>query len=390
MTIDLASLKTKFLQRFGGTSDGIRSYFSPGRVNLIGEHTDYNGGYVFPGALTFGTTMLIRKRSDHLIRFVSENFDLTRDITLDTAVYDKSDDWVNYPKAVLVHLAKRGFTFSGYDVLYSGNIPNGAGLSSSASIQLATAYGFMSAEGHPIDRVQLALIAQESENQFIGVNCGIMDQFTIANGKKDHAVLLMCGTLEYEHVPFQAKGYKIVIGNTNKRRGLVDSEYNARRAQCEQAVADLRGAFPDLKLLAELTSEQLESNIELISDETVRKRARHVISENDRVLQSVAALKQNQLEQFGRLMTESGESLKHHYEVTCKELDVMVEEALRISGTIGSRMTGAGFGGCTVSLVKEEAVAEFITKVGVAYETRTGLQPAFYVADIGDGVKEIE
>lgn len=390
MTIDLASLKTKFLQRFGGTSDGIRSYFSPGRVNLIGEHTDYNGGYVFPGALTFGTTMLIRKRSDHLIRFVSENFDLTRDITLDTAVYDKSDDWVNYPKAVLVHLAKRGFTFSGYDVLYSGNIPNGAGLSSSASIQLATAYGFMSAEGHPIDRVQLALIAQESENQFIGVNCGIMDQFTIANGKKDHAVLLMCGTLEFEHVPFQAKGYKIVIGNTNKRRGLVDSEYNARRAQCEQAVADLRGAFPDLKLLAELTSEQLESNIELISDETVRKRARHVISENDRVLQSVAALKQNQLEQFGRLMTESGESLKHDYEVTCKELDVMVEEALRIPGTIGSRMTGAGFGGCTVSLVKEEAVAEFIAKVGVAYETRTGLQPAFYVADIGDGVKEIE
>lgn len=390
MTIDLASLKTKFMQRFGGTSDGIRSYFSPGRVNLIGEHTDYNGGYVFPGALTFGTTMLIRKRSDHLIRFVSENFDLTRDITLDTAVYDKSDDWVNYPKAVLVHLAKRGFTFSGYDVLYSGNIPNGAGLSSSASIQLATAYGFMSAEGHPIDRVQLALIAQESENQFIGVNCGIMDQFTIANGKKDHAVLLMCGTLEFEHVPFQAKGYKIVIGNTNKRRGLVDSEYNARRAQCEQAVADLRGAFPDLKLLAELTSEQLESNIELISDETVRKRARHVISENDRVLQSVAALKQNQLEQFGRLMTESGESLKHNYEVTCKELDVMVEEALRIPGTIGSRMTGAGFGGCTVSLVKEEAVAEFIANVGAAYEKRTGLQPAFYVADIGDGVKEIE
>lgn len=390
MTIDLASLKTKFMQRFGGTSDGIRSYFSPGRVNLIGEHTDYNGGYVFPGALTFGTTMLIRKRSDHLIRFVSENFDLTRDITLDTAVYDKSDDWVNYPKAVLVHLAKRGFTFSGYDVLYSGNIPNGAGLSSSASIQLATAYGFMSAEGHPIDRVQLALIAQESENQFIGVNCGIMDQFTIANGKKDHSVLLMCGTLEFEHVPFQAKGYKIVIGNTNKRRGLVDSEYNARRAQCEQAVADLRGAFPDLKLLAELTSEQLESNIELISDETVRKRARHVISENDRVLQSVAALKQNQLEQFGRLMTESGESLKHNYEVTCKELDVMVEEALRIPGTIGSRMTGAGFGGCTVSLVKEEAVAEFIANVGAAYEKRTGLQPAFYVADIGDGVKEIE
>ena len=275
-------------------------------------------------------------------------------------------------------------------MLNSGNIPNGAGLSSSASIQLATAYGFMCAEGHPIDRVQLALIAQESENQFIGVNCGIMDQFTIANGKKDHAVLLMCGTLEYEHVPFKAKGYKIMIGNTNKRRGLVDSEYNARRAQCEQAVANLRGAFPHLKLLAELNSEQLESNITLISDETVRKRARHVISENDRVLKSVAALKQNQLEQFGRLMTESGKSLKHDYEVTCKELDVMVEEALRIPGTLGSRMTGAGFGGCTVSLMKEEAVAEFITKVGAAYESRTGLQPAFYVAVIGDGVKEIE
>jgi galactokinase len=385
----LQSLQEKFVSLYGGTTDRIRVFFAPGRVNLIGEHTDYNGGYVFPAALTFGTTVLIRKRSDDLIRFASENFELRRDIRLEQAVYDKADDWVNYPKAILVHLQKRGFTFGGYDVLYAGNIPNGAGLSSSASIQLATAFSFMSMEGHPIDRVQLALVAQESENQFIGVNCGIMDQFTVAMGKKDHAVLLMCGTLEYEHVPFEAKGHKIVVGNTNKRRGLVDSEYNARRAQCEQAVADLKKAFPELTLLAQLNSEQLEANIGLIADETVRRRARHVITENDRVLESVKALRAGDLVRFGELMNASHESLQHDYEVTCRELDVMVGEARKIQGTLGSRMTGAGFGGCTVSLVREDAVDAFIAKVGTAYEEQTGLKPAFYVADIGDGVKEI-
>ncbi len=385
---NVEQLKQRFVELHGGSAADIRVFFAPGRVNLIGEHTDYNGGYVFPAALTFGTFMLIRKREDDVIRLASTNFELQVDFKLKGAVYEEAHDWGNYPKSILVHLAKRGFTFGGYDVLYHGEIPNGAGLSSSASIHLATAIGFMTMEGHPIDRIQLALAAQEAENQFMGVQCGIMDQFVIANGKKDHAVLLMCSTLEYQLVPFQAKGYKIVVGNTNKRRGLVDSEYNTRRAQCEQAVIDLQAAFPDLKLLGELTLEQFEANAHLIKDVIVLMRARHVVEEIDRVLKSVEALKANDLVRFGQLMTASGISLRELYEVTCKELDVMVEEALKIEGVLGSRMTGAGFGGCTVSLVREDKVEEFIEKVGKAYGERTDYKADFYVADIGDGASE--
>lgn len=386
---DLQALKQKFVARFGGTEAGIRSFFAPGRVNLIGEHTDYNGGYVFPAALTFGTTLLVRKREDALIRLASENFSLAGEFTLDTAVYDKAHDWMNYPKAVLVHLAKRGYTFGGYDLLFLGEIPNGAGLSSSASIEVVTAYALMSMEGHKLDKVELALVSQEAENQFMGVNCGIMDQFAVAMGKEEHAVLLKCNTLDYEHVPFKAKGCKLVIGNTNKRRGLVDSEYNARRSQCEQAVEYLKAAFPALTLLGELNAEQLKANEHLIPDETVRMRARHVIEENDRVLQSVGALQANDLETFGKLMIASHASLQHQYEVTCKELDVMVEEALKVPGVLGSRMTGAGFGGCTVSLVEGDQVDAFITAVGKAYADKTEYTADFYVGEIGDGVKEL-
>lgn len=386
---NLQTLKQKFVARFGGSEAGIRSFFAPGRVNLIGEHTDYNGGYVFPAALTFGTTLLVRKREDALIRLASENFNLAGEFTLATAVYDKAHDWMNYPKAVLVHLAKRGYTFGGYDLLFLGEIPNGAGLSSSASIEVVTAFALMSMEGHKLDKVELALISQEAENQFMGVNCGIMDQFAVAMGKEEHAVLLKCNTLDYEHVPFKAKGCKLVIGNTNKRRGLVDSEYNARRSQCEQAVEYLKAAYPDLTLLGELNAEQLKANEHLIPDETVRMRARHVIEENDRVLQSVNALQANDLETFGKLMIASHASLQHQYEVTCKELDVMVEEALKVPGVLGSRMTGAGFGGCTVSLVQGDQVDAFIAAVGKAYADKTDYKADFYVGEIGDGVKEL-
>jgi galactokinase len=386
---NLQQLSDRFIELHGGTKEGIHFFNAPGRVNLIGEHTDYNGGYVFPAALTFGTTLLLRKRDDQLLNMASDNFSLRKAITLEHAVYVKEDDWINYPKAILVHLAKRGFTFGGYDALYNGEIPNGAGLSSSASLQLATAFGFMSMEGYFIDRIQLALIAQESENQFMKVNCGIMDQFTVAMGKKDHAILLKCDDLHYEHVPFQSQGYRIVIGNTTKRRGLVDSEYNARRAQCEQAVQDLKAAFPSLTLLGEINAEQFAEHKSLILDETVRKRAQHVIEENDRVLQSVTALKNNELRQFGQLMTASHHSLQHLYEVSCKELDIMVEAALQCNGVLGSRMTGAGFGGCTVSLVHEDQVAEFIANVGKIYAEKTDFKAEFYVADIGDGVTEL-
>ncbi|GIP33898.1 galactokinase [Paenibacillus sp. J2TS4] len=383
------AMKEAFIQQFGGSSESIRCFYAPGRVNLIGEHTDYNGGYVFPAALTFGTTMLIRPRSDREIRLASGNFELQGTIDLDRAEYVKEEEWINYPKGILVHLQKNGYTFGGYDVYYYGNIPNGAGLSSSASLQLVTAFGFMSMEGHPIDRVELALVAQRSENEFLGVKCGIMDQFTVAMGKRDHALLLKCNTLDYEPVPFDSRGYKLVIGNTNKRRGLVDSEYNMRRSQCEQAAQELRAKHPGLQLLGELDLDQFEDSQSCIKEETVRKRAQHVIEENDRVLKSVEALKKNDLPEFGRLMTASHDSLRDLYEVTCRELDVMVEEALQVDGVLGSRMTGAGFGGCTVSLVREDAVDAFIRQVGTAYQDKTGLQADFYVASIGDGVSEL-
>lgn len=387
---DARMAEQRFHDIFGSSNESIRTFYAPGRVNLIGEHTDYNGGYVFPAALTFGTHMLLRKRNDREIRLASCNFDKAGVLAdLSETVYDSEDDWMNYPKGILHHLVKEGHSFSGYDVLYNGNIPNGAGLSSSASIQIATGFGFLSAEGYPVDRIELAKLAQRSENEFLGVKCGIMDQFTSAMGKSNHALLLKCDTLEYEHVLLENEGCKLIIGNTNKRRGLVDSEYNTRRSQCEQAVTDLQEMLPGLKQLGELSVQQYEELEPHIRSQTVRNRARHVVEENDRVLKSVEALKNKAIGEFGKLMAASHDSLRDLYEVTCKELDVMVEEALQVQGTVGSRMTGAGFGGCTVSLVREEAVGRFMEQVGSSYERRTGLKPAFYVADIGEGAGEL-
>ncbi|MEI7027484.1 galactokinase [Paenibacillus sp. y28] len=383
-------LEQKFIELYGGSSEGIRVFHAPGRVNLIGEHTDYNGGYVFPAALTFGTTMLLRPRSDRTLRLASLNFQAQAEASLDQLDFDPAHDWANYPKGVIVHLQQEGFVLGGADVLFHGEIPNGAGLSSSASIEVVTGYGFLAAAGHTdIDTVRLALTAQRAENQYMGVNCGIMDQFAVANGRENHALLLMCDTLEYKRVPFDSGAYRIVIGNTNKRRGLVDSAYNERRSQCEQAVQALQAAHPGLRLLGELTRSQYEASEQLIADPVVRKRARHVVEEIDRVLKSVDALQAGDLAAFGKLMIGSHESLRDLYEVTCRELDVMVEEALRIPGVLGSRMTGAGFGGCTVSLVHEDQVEPFIQTVGANYEQQTGLKADFYVCTIGDGVKEM-
>ena len=384
------SIQEQFVALYGGMIDSARTFFAPGRVNLIGEHTDYNGGYVFPAALTFGTTICIRRREDNQINLASTNYDgVVTPFYSDDLGFKEQDDWMNYPKGMLYHLKKHGLTLGGYDVLYAGNIP-GSGLSSSASILVATGFAFTAMEGEPWDRIQIALIAQEAENQFMGVNCGIMDQFSIAMGQKNRALLLKCDTLEFEQVPFESDGMKLVITNTNKRRGLVDSEYNARRAQCEQAVRDLQVKFPSLKVLAELNSAQLEQNIELINDVYARKRARHVIEENDRVRASVEALKKNDLVKFGKLMVQSHVSLQYQFEVSCKELDVLVEAALKIDGVLGSRMTGAGFGGCTVTLIKDESIPKFIEEVGQTYTASTGLVADFYVAQLGDGVKEVK
>jgi galactokinase len=391
---NLEQLKRQFLDIYGGSADGIRVFHAPGRVNLIGEHTDYNGGYVFPAALTFGTTMLIRRREDGQVGLASTNFPLRKQISINSLSYDKADDWMNYPKGIIYHLQEKGYNIGGYDILYCGEIPNGAGLSSSASIEVVTAYGLLTMEGRDVgaaaDRVQIALLSQRTENKFVGVNSGIMDQFAVAMGKKDHAILLMCDTLEYEHVPFKSGRYKLVIGNTNKRRGLVDSKYNERRSECEKAVEYLRAQFQDITLLGQISLEQFNEYAHLIPDETVRKRARHVVEEIGRVLKAVEVLKKDDLAAFGKLMIQSHDSLRDLYEVTGAELDTMVEEALNIPGTLGSRMTGAGFGGCTVSLVHEDSIGQFVEQVGRHYKERTGLTADFYVCDIGDGANEIQ
>ncbi|OBZ08687.1 galactokinase [Bacillus sp. FJAT-26390] len=387
---NIDALTQQFIQQYGGDASDIAVFHAPGRVNLIGEHTDYNGGYVFPAALTFGTTLLIRKRSDNQLGLATTNFPASKSFSLDTIVYDEADDWMNYPKGIVHELQQSGVQFSsGYDLLYHGEIPNGAGLSSSASIEVVTAYALQSLEGLETDTVKIALLSQKSENEFNGVKCGIMDQFAVANGKKDHAILLMCDTLEYELVPFDSGSYKLVIGNTNKRRGLVDSAYNERRAQCEQAVADLQAAFPEITLLGQINLEQFNSAKHLIKDETVRKRAQHVVEEIDRVLKSIKALKANDLEQFGQLMNGSHDSLRDLYEVTGAELDAMVAAAREVPGVLGSRMTGAGFGGCTVSLVHEDSVEAFQEEVGRKYKEATGLTADFYVCTIGNGVERL-
>ncbi|NIK78637.1 galactokinase [Paenibacillus castaneae] len=387
---NLQELTQQFIQQYGGEASDIAIFHAPGRVNLIGEHTDYNGGYVFPAALTFGTTLLIRKRSDNQLGLATTNFPASKQFSLESIHFDESDDWMNYPKGIVNELLQGGIVFkNGYDLLYHGEIPNGAGLSSSASIEVVTAYALQSLEGLPTDTVKIALLAQKSENEFNGVKCGIMDQFAVANGKKDHAILLMCDTLEYELVPFDSGSYKLVIGNTNKRRGLVDSAYNERRSQCEQAVQDLQDAFPNLTLLGQINLEQFNSAKHLIKDETVQKRAQHVVEEIDRVLQSIKALKANDLQQFGLLMNGSHDSLRDLYEVTGVELDAMVAAARLVPGVLGSRMTGAGFGGCTVSLVHEDSVEAFQEEVGRKYKEATGLTADFYVCTIGNGVERI-
>ncbi|WP_274649427.1 galactokinase [Paenibacillus humicola] len=388
---DIQQLTEQFLTLYGESPEAISAFHAPGRVNLIGEHTDYNGGYVFPAALTFGTTLLIRRRSDNLLGLSSTNFPGEhKHLPISPIVYDEKDGWMNYPKGIVNELQQRGRTFeTGFDLLFHGEIPNASGLSSSASIEVVTAFALLSMGGYPTDTVEIALLAQKSENEFNGVQCGIMDQFAVANGRKDHAILLMCDTLEYKLVPFASGSFKLVIGNTNKRRGLVDSKYNERRSECERAVRDLQAVFPELTLLGQLTVEQFNEHAHLITDETVRKRARHVVEEIDRVLQSMKVLEAGDLASFGKLMNGSHDSLRDLYEVTGAELDAMVDAARKVPGVLGSRMTGAGFGGCTVSLVHEDSIERFKEEVGRSYAEATGLAAGFYVCEIGNGVEKL-
>ena len=386
--MDKEQLKETFVSLYGEQEGEMHLFFSPGRVNLIGEHTDYNGGYVFPCALSFGTYLLARKNQSRVVRFATANFDHRGELKLDDPFEKDGKSWINYPVGVLNELRKTALEVEGLDLLYSGDIPNGAGLSSSASIEMVTAFAMNQIFGFGLDLMELVKLSQKAENNFVGVNCGIMDQFASGMGAAGHALFLNCDTLDYEKVPLNLEGMKIVIANTNKRRGLADSKYNERRAQCESAVEALR-AGKNIRHLSDLNLDEFNELSHLITDEVERKRARHVITENTRTLTAIEALNQGDVEGFGHLMNQSHDSLRDDYDVTGKELDTMVEEARKIEGTIGSRMTGAGFGGCTVSIVKEEAVESFIREVGIAYHGRTGLKADFYVAEIGDGSKEL-
>ncbi|MBW7476762.1 galactokinase [Paenibacillus oenotherae] len=387
---NIQELTERFEQLYGKSTEEISVFHAPGRVNLIGEHTDYNGGYVFPAALTFGTTLLIRKRMDSLLGLASTNFAEHKLLPISPIRYEEGDQWMNYPKGVVSELQQSGCTFeTGFDLLYHGEIPNGAGLSSSASIEVVTAYALLTLCGLKPDRIEIAKLCQKAENEFNGVQCGIMDQFAVANGKKDHAIMLLCDTLEYELIPFNTGDYQLVIGNTNKRRGLLDSKYNERRSQCEQAVKELQAVFPDLALLGQLSLAEFRKYEHLIRDHTVRNRARHVMEEIDRVIQSIEVLGADDLAAFGRLMNESHDSLRDLYEVTGTELDAMVNAARRVPGVLGSRMTGAGFGGCTVSLVRKDQVEAFKQAVSDEYSAATGLQADFYVCTIGNGVEQL-
>ena len=376
----------KFKELFGDEGE-IGVYFAPGRVNMIGEHTDYNGGHVFPCALTIGTYGVARKRDDKKLRFYSMNFENlgVLESSVEGLKPEKEADWTNYPKGVMWAFGEKGMKVeSGMDLVLFGNIPNGSGLSSSASVEVLTGFILRDMFGFDVTNQDLALIGQFSENQYNGVNCGIMDQFAIAMGKKDCAIFLDTADLSYEYAPIVLKGAKIVILNTNKKRGLGDSKYNERRSECEAALAALQTKL-SIKSLGELTEEEFEANKELIGDPVKIKRAKHAVYENQRTIKAVKALKDNDLELFGKLMIASHDSLRDDYEVTGIELDTLVAEALKQQGVIGARMTGAGFGGCAVSIVKEEAVPAFIENVGKAYKEKIGYAADFYVVEIGDG-----
>lgn len=384
-------MKQELIQKFNeiyGEGGELKTYFAPGRVNLIGEHTDYNGGHVFPCALTIGTFGVFRKRNDRTMRFYSVNFPKAGVLTgsLDELKPRKEAGWSNYPVGMVWTFGEKGHPIdTGFDMLIYGTIPDASGLSSSSSVHMLTAVALRDMYGvEGVSNIDIALYGQFAENNFNGVNCGIMDQFAISMGKKDNAIYLDTSNLEYEYAPIKLEGMKIVIACSNKKRGLGDSKYNERRAECEEALAELQTKL-DIKALGELSEEEFEANKDLIKSEVRQRRAKHAVYENQRTLKAVDALKAGNLEEFGKLMNASHVSLRDDYEVTGIELDTLVENAWEQEGVIGSRMTGAGFGGCTVSIVKTDCVDKFIENVGKAYLEKIGYAADFYVVEIGDG-----
>ena len=391
MTMDekIMKLKERFIKEFGEGGE-LYVFRSPGRVNLIGEHTDYNGGYVFPAALTMATTIIARPREDSIVRMMATDLGEMVEGDLNTIDEYKDLKWGNYQFGVFKELRDNGYNIVGADMLYDDTTPHGGGLSSSAAIEVASAIAMAYLGGRrDIDGIEIAKIGQMAEHHYIGVNCGIMDQFSSAMGKENHAIFLNCKTLDYELVPVELSkhGIKIVVSNTNKKRSLASSKYNERRAECEAGLKILQKYIPSADCLGDISLGEFEKYEDKIEDEVIRRRIRHVISEDDRVEKSVEVLNKGDLEAFGRLMNESHDSLRDDYEVSCAELDTLVEEARKVDGVLGSRMSGAGFGGCTVSLIKDESVDKYIKQAGAAYREKIGYDADFYISEIGDGGK---
>ena len=389
-TLSIQQLRSNFATIFGAEAD--HTFFSPGRINLIGEHTDYNGGHVFPAAISLGTYGAARKRDDNLLRFYSANFEDKGiiEVPIEDLRFEKAHNWTNYPKGVLHFLQKAGHVIDkGMDVYVFGNIPNGSGLSSSASLELLTGIIAERLFDLKLERLDLVKIGKQTENEFIGVNSGIMDQFAIGMGADQRAIYLDTNTLEYELVPLNLKDNVVVIMNTNKRRELADSKYNERRAECEKAVEELKQKL-SIATLGELNEWDFDEYSYLIQDENRLKRARHAVLENQRTLQAQAALQAGDLEKFGRLMNASHVSLEHDYEVTGLELDTLAHTAWEQEGVLGARMTGAGFGGCAIALVRKDAVEAFQKNVGQKYEEVVGYAPSFYIAEIAGGSRVLD
>jgi len=383
---ETSSVRRRFAKIFGGEPGAVVR--APGRVNLIGEHTDYNDGYVLPVAIDRSVLVAAALRGDRQVVIHALDFGESTKFSLDDIRPDQAQTWSNYQRGVAYFLEERGITLPGLNAVVIGDVPIGSGLSSSAAVEVSMAYTWQVLAGFEMSRVELALLCQRAENEFVGINCGIMDQFVSALGQRDHALLIDCRSLDHQPVPLPT-GVAIVVADTMKRRGLVDSEYNTRRRECEEGVRILQRYLPEAQALRDVSVAQFKAQSSKLKAQNVRRRCRHIIYENERVLKSVTALRAGDLAAFGQLVNESHISLRDDYEVSCPELDIMAEAAWRVDGVYGSRMTGAGFGGCTVSLVAEEAIEDFRSQVATAYEEATGIVPQIYVCRAEDGVSKL-
>ena len=384
-------LKEAFLKMYGGDESSVRLYSSPARINIIGEHIDYNGGKVFPASINRYLYIAIRKRSDTKILYNDARFPGSYEFDVNqTFVFDKANDYANYLNGILQQLKERGFKFDcGFEILMASNIPAGGGISSSSALECGFAYAVIDTFGFDLDRIEIAKLGQMSEHNFMNVKCGIMDQFIIATGKKNHAELLDCNTLDYEYVPLELGDYRFVVMNTNKVRKLADSKYNERQGQCEEALKILQDNGVKAQALCELTPSDWEKYSSFVADPILNKRARHCIAENQRVIDAASTLKAGNLEELGRLLNASHKSLKEDYEVTGIELDTLAETSQKQEGCLGARMTGAGFGGCAIALVHKDKIDSFISNVQSAYEKAIGYKAGFFVCETGDGVAKL-